>query len=444
MKKDAKVPLSLSSPATGVVEIFFYLPVLLAATIYFLPAGAVWTWIAALPLAYWLAAAIVEAKPGMRRIARFLLAVAIGAVHAALFISVAAGELPVIATPICGILGAIAAARGMSLKLRGWVASFSNAHMLVGIVAYVAAQPLKLFAFKRLADYNGVLLFCGIAAVILFFFIANERHLNNETVDTAKSPATAAFKRQNRLLMIIVVAAITILALFRQIQQAIEDFFRSMVQKLMAWLNKPGGQETIEQPPVNQAPPDLTGGEAPKPPPEWMVVLEQILKIAGIVVVVILVAVGLFFLFRKLYQWIKRLAAKLMERDNALRKGDAGYTDEIENLMSLTNWREQLGDRLQKLIPKRKRGESWDDMKSNAERIRFLYAHLVRSDATKGRRHEPSLTPRETANRMEARERRPSELNRFIEAYEQVRYGEKSVGDDRVSDFKRQLYKDEN
>ncbi|WP_028610705.1 hypothetical protein [Paenibacillus harenae] len=446
MKAAAKHPLSLTPLAQGATELFFFLPVLLTATIYFLPPHAVWAWIATLPLCYWLASAILELRPKLRLFIRLLLAVAIGAVHAILIIFITVGGLPPIAVIICAFFGTITSMRGMSMKLRGWAESFPNSYLLVGIVIYAAAQLLKLFAFQRLADYNGALLLCGIASVILFFFFANERHLNSETVDNAKSQATLAFKRQNRLLMAVIVVIITILALFRQIQQTIEGFFRSIVQKLMAWLNRPGGQETIEEPPVSQAPPDMPGAEAPKPPAEWMVVLEQILKIFGIALVIIVACIALFLLSRKLYQWAKRFMAKLMERGDALRKGDAGFTDEVEQLMTLTSWRKQIGDQLQKLIPKKKYNVTWDDLKSNADRIRFLYSYLIRSDMKRGQSFEAHLTPRETgaimSNRKENGMQR-SGISSFIDAYEQVRYGEKSIEDEQVSAFKVKLYKEE-
>jgi len=222
---------SLKVFGQGLIELLFYLPVLLVAAVYLLPPTVVWGWIVTLSLCYWMGSTLIGIKPQLRRIFRLLLAVAIGATHACITIFIGIGELGIVALIICGLLGTIAAARGMSAMLQGWTETFTNTRMLVGVIIYVVAQLFKMVLVKEFAEYSGVLIVCGIAAVILFFFFANERHLNNETIDTGKSSATLAFKRQNRIMMIIVVALISLIAMFRQIQHAIEHFFHSLMQK---------------------------------------------------------------------------------------------------------------------------------------------------------------------------------------------------------------------
>ena len=113
----------------------------------------------------------------------------------------------------------------------------------------------------------------------------------------------------------------------------------------MSWLSQP---EEV-QPPAEELPdaaePQLPAGEA-KAPSEWMLLLEQILKIIGIVLLIVVVCVLLYFLAKKLLQWGKLIAAKLQERGADHRNGGAGFTDEVESLMSLTSWREQMGNQL--------------------------------------------------------------------------------------------------
>ncbi|WP_424768916.1 DUF4129 domain-containing protein [Paenibacillus sp. sgz302251] len=443
MRPSMKQSHPLAALGQGTIELFFYLPVLLIAAVYLLPVSVIWWWIATLPLCYWLASETVKRLPKLRRIVTFFVAAAIGAVHAYLCINLWGAELQAIAFLVFAFIGGITASRGMSSIQRGWAESFPNSLLLIGVMTYVAAQPLKLFLFKKLVDYNGVLIICGITSMILLFFFANERHVSHETIYSAKTPATLAYKRQNRFLMLIIVSSIVILALFKQIHQAVESFLRSLMEKLMSWLNRPQKEQPNEELPIAQPLPEMIGGEEVKPPADWVLLLEQILKYVGISFIIFGAAILLFILLRKLNMLVKRIAAKLMERGAENRKNEADFTDEEENLMSLSSLRKQMGGRLQNLLPK-KRGQDWHDLNTNAEKIRFLYAWLVHSDRMNASVYQAHLTPQETAERLKEwrDEGQRDGLQHFIKAYEQVRYGEKMIKDEQVAAFKAELYKE--
>ncbi|WP_179090120.1 DUF4129 domain-containing protein [Paenibacillus sp. FSL H8-0548] len=428
----------------GVIELFFFMPILLIAAVYLLPASAVWVWIGTLPFCYLFASLIVKKYATMRYGVKWLIAVGIGALHGGIFISVWANDLIILAFALCSLAAVIVALRGMSARSRGWSVSFSNTHLLIGVLIYVSMQPLKLFLFKELVPYNTVLIVCGVAAIILFFFFANERHLNNETIDSAKTSATLAFKRQNRILIILVVSLISILALFRQIQQMIERFFHSIIDSIMNWLNKPGEQAPAEEPPADAAMPEMPAGEV-KPPSEWMQILEQIFKVVGIVLALAVVVILMYFLLKKLTQWGKRLAAKLRERGENNSDSGAGYSDEIESLMTLTTLRERMGNQLKKLLPKKRSlAQEWSELSTNAEKIRYLYTHFLRTGAEEGYTVKAHMTPRETAEDLEKWKEgklKHEGMQRFIEVYEEVRYGELPPDDRSVDSFKQQMIK---
>lgn len=434
--------LSVKALGQGIIELFFYFPVFLVIAIYLLPESAIWAWIATLPLCYWAASQLIGRWPSLRYGVRLLLALAIGGLDGALVVGALVKEAAIIPLIVCSFAAFLVAWRGMSAQLRDWSDSFPNTLMLSGVMIYVAAQPLKLIVIKKLVDYNGILIVCGIAAVILFFFIANERHLNSETIDTGKTSATLAFKRQNRMLMIIVVAIISILALFRQIQQAIERFFHTIIERIMSWLNRPKEQIITEEPPSNAAMPQMPTEEA-KPPSDLMLLLEQLLKVIGIAIVIAIACILLYFIFKKLYHWAKIIAAKLRERGADSRKGAAGYTDEVESLMTLINLREQMGNQLKKLLPKKRtQAVEWNALASNAEKIRYLYLRVLRSGAEQGYPVNASLTPRETADdlaKWKDGKLKQVGMHPFIDIYEEVRYGDKEPDDQQVDALKRQM-----
>src|SRR4030095_12104319 len=155
-----------------------------------------------------------------------------------------------------------------------------------------------------------------------------------------------------------------------------ERFFHSIIASIMDWLNQPKELTTPEEPPGNAQTPEMPIEEA-KPPSDLMLLLEQILKVIGIAIVIAIACVLLYFVSKKLYQWAKVIAAKLQERGADSRKGAEGYTDEVESLMTLTNLREQMGNQLRKLLPKRRTSaQEWSALTSNSEKIRYLYLRV--------------------------------------------------------------------
>jgi hypothetical protein len=442
MNVPTKRSMAWTSFGQGVIELFFYLPVLLIVGVYLLPAATLWVWIATLPLCYWAASLLLQKFTQLRYGIRLLLALVIGLLHGVIIMSTTGDGLPVLPMAICSLVAAITAIKGMSAQTRSWLVSFSNTQMLIGVALYIGMQPLKLFLLKELVNYNGLLIVCGIASVILLFFFANERHLNSETVDSAKSSATLAFKRQNRILIIIVVILISVLALFRQIQQMVERFFHSVIERMMNWLNRPGKEEITEEPPSNPQAPEMPQGEA-KPPSEWMLILEQIIKIVGIVLLVAAVVVLMYFIIKKAMKWAKLLAAKLQERGADRGNGGDGYTDEIESLMTLSTLRERMGNRLKKLMPrKRSFAQEWNELTTNTEKIRYLYSYVLRTGSEQGYEAKAHMTPRETAAdlaKWNSGKFKHEDMKSFIDVYEETRYGEIPQADNVVESLKQKI-----
>lgn len=430
----------------GLLEVFYFLPVLLAAAVYLLPASQVWPWIATLPLCYGAAALIIGKLTQRRLIGRYALSLGIGAVHALLHYGMWASDQKLYSLIVTFGVGAFAAYRGALMVVHGWTVTFPNLAFLAGIASYAAFQPLKLFMLQKAAAYNTLLVACGIAAVVLFFFLTNERHLESETVDTAATPATAAFKRQNRILVLILTAVMLVLALFRHIQRAVEGWFRAMLARLSDWLNRPQKEPSVQEQPPEQAPPAMPGSVETGPPPEWMTVLEQVLKIAAIVVLIAGAAFLLAILLRKLYGAAKKLMARLLEREAERKENDAGYTDEVEHFMSLTKLGKQIGGQLRSLLPKKTgREKGWEDLATDADKIRFIYAGLLKKEAERGQGGAAHHTPREMGQRFAdagSGKGDKQTIDAFIGVYERVRYGEKQPGSGQAEQFKRKLLED--
>jgi len=438
--------LALKSLAGGFVHLLFYLPLALTAAIYGLPEDAIWPWLLTLPLLYGFGAVLPAVWPRLWRVARLLAAAVASFAH--LFLAAGAVSNQLIEGAVyfvCLMIGTAAALKGMQMAMKGWESALSTGDMLAGVILYIAVHPLKLLAFDRLIDNNSLLIGCGIAVLVMYIFIINERLLSKETADSVKSATIAVFKRQNRLLLLLMVSMIVIIASFRQLQRAVEDGFQKLIAWLNEWLARQPEQAPpppSEQPPSDAGMPMLPPAE-PKEPALWMVIMELVLKIIGYSLLFILLVLAVYVVGKKLIGLIGKLAAKLLERGAALRGGEEQYTDEVENLMSLNKFKSGVRGKLRSMMPhKRNLSPQWEDLTSNKERIRFLYAAVLERESKQGYMIREHLTPRETVTELESGKfvRRPAAaLAPLADAYEEARYGEREPNDRKVAELKGEL-----
>jgi hypothetical protein len=429
----------LQALAKGTAELFFYLPLLLLIAVSLLPEWNVWVWLLTLPLCYTGAAAIIGKMPRSRLIVRFGCSLAIGLLHA-LAMSAWFGGALAIPLLVGAVTGTLVAYRGMAMSLQGWLLSFSNTKLLIGLMLYLLIQPLILLWLDNLALFKGMLVLCGILSIILFAFIANERHLHSETADSVSAAAAQAFKRQNRFLMGILVVLLVLLGMFRSIQRAIEQWLHALIAQIMSWFDRPEQPPAEEAPPPSQPPMDWNMGEPVKEPAAWMVLLEQLLKIAVSIVLIAGAAVLLFYAGRKLYQLAKKFADKLLQRRADSQVSDEEYVDEVESLMNWSKWKKQMRTRLRRLGPGSGEAElRWEQLTSNADKIRFLYTKQLEVWSRKGNAEEPHLTPRELISARTgqlADDNMKREYDDFAAAYEAARYGDKQPLDSQVTTSK--------
>lgn len=443
MRTTGSLQAFLSGLGKGAIELVFFLPILLAAAVYLLPgvpASAGW-WAGSLLLCYAAPILLIGERTSLRRIVITIMSGSLGFLHAACFLIAWAGEVQPVPLLGCGLIAAVFAAKGAAAHLKGWTSSFPAAHMAVGIGSYIVVQLLKL-AWDGLAVFGGIYIIGGIISIILVFLIANERLLNHETVDSKHSPSSAASKRKNRLMIAVLIVVMTLIGLFKQIQDAVGQFFRSILGWLIEWLNRPRQQKPVEDP-IPDSNPNLFLPMEAKDPSAFMQLLELIIKVLMITVSAAVVAILFYFLIKKMSARIKAFISRLMARNEKSRHEDGSFTDEVESLMTLTKLRHRMGGRLSDWLRRKKTADAeWKQLSSNGERLRYLYAQLLRSVADRGYKASSHLTPRETADDIASWNlsgQQPEELHAFVKAYEQVRYGEMQPDSAEVERLKRQL-----
>lgn len=420
----------------GFAELLFFVPAPLLAAVYLLNGSAA-AWTFTLPVCY--AAGVAAGKAGRprRMLTKGLWALAVGILHLSIVLLFAdvpsATSLPLLVFSAAAALQGVRAAVSAS-----WTVSFPGSAMLIGVLLHLAGQ-LAMLPLDQWARYGTLTAICGIAAVILYLFISNDRLLSGETGGQGKAGAAmAAFKRQNRMLTAIFAAVIAVAGLFRLWQQLFEQAGKGILNAILRWLSRPAEEQPQETPALPEAP-QLPEAEPASEPAAWLLLLEQVAKVIGIVIAIVLAVLLLVYIGRRLYRLAAAWIGSLMRRSDEMRTQEAGYVDEVEQLMTLTKWREQWKNRLGSLRPDNSR-VTWDKM-SGAIRIRELYKSMLLRSVGKGYAFKSYLTPQETAEDLHrwnpsAHQAGEAEL---IKMYDEVRYGGAEPSPEAADRLKKQM-----
>jgi len=427
----------------AIVHLLFYLPLLLTVAIYGFVDYTSWIWLIILPLLYALGSFIIHNRPRIRLFTRITAAIMLSFLPLLLL----TGGMPskasqISALLVCFAIGIAVVMKGMQSVSKGWDKACSPVDMIVGIILYIFIQPLKVTLLQELTAYNTALLLGGVASLLIYLFLVNERMITKETEELPQSSLFIRFKRQNRLLLLLISALIVIIAMFRELQKVVENTIGKLLASIIAWFNRPREEnEPVEAPPMEPQAPMLPEAEL-KDPALWLQILERILIIAVNVMLAAALLVVIYFVGKKLFERLGNLVSKLLARGEGMRESENLYIDEVENLMTLNKFRARVNNKLQGLLPsKRSREIQWSDLQTNGERIRFLYSTVLKKHMKQGYSMQASLTPRETAVDLTNKQLEKAELEELIDAYEVTRYGDRIPNDDTVTKLKNKLYK---
>ncbi|RJX37703.1 DUF4129 domain-containing protein [Paenibacillus pinisoli] len=438
MKNNARIPL-WRALATGYIELLFYLPILLTLTILLLPAPTMNWWLATLPLAYCVPLAVLSVHTRIRLITRLCLILAAGAAHAAFVALLTGTGLSPIPLVVMSLFGTLFANRGFQQLNLGWSASFHTIHMVVGLAAYIATQILKMVLIQPLSAYTVILNTGILVSIFLLLILMNERHVTNEVVDHRSSQALSATRRQNRIWIVSLMALLGLVMAIAQLRHTIEDWIRSIFRAIFAHFGS--GEPMTEEPELPTLPRLILPRLNQKSYRFWDY-LEVILYVGFAILMIVVTVYVIKLVYKKFGHAIKAMMDKLLGRRVALAEPDTGFTDEIESLMSFSDLRNRMKNRLRSLFGSGGgKGDEWDSLSTNRDRVRYLYRSWIADAKKRGYEHKPHLTPRETAADQGSLEQ-PSDrewVHPFIDQYEAVRYGDKEPQDDLVQQFRAKL-----
>lgn len=353
------------------------------------------------------------------------------------------------------LIGVFLFYRGHLFWSRPWSDLFPLTLYWVSLFVYFLSS-LIFSRLEVLAPLIPLLTAAGFISVILTLWMTNSLSLQNVNLSGKKvTEVSKTIKRHNHIAVILITFVIFFIAFFNTIKDlfvqwilAVMHFIISGIVYLMSLFagddEKPLPVE--ENPDMPEMSP-LPEGE----PARWAQIMEIIMfGLLGIFVLVLL-----FFGIKALSKVIRKALHKLMaflKTKGAFRTETTGYVDEKTKTVTLKGLGSMYKDRLQHWLSERLRKEpKWKDLKNNRDRVRYVYRHWLIHRIASGYAYKDTLTPKETSMdlvkwRDKGAEHRGNDLNEdhsdLTDAYNEARYGNKDIHDDKVLRIQNNLSKE--
>ncbi|WP_020616253.1 DUF4129 domain-containing protein [Paenibacillus daejeonensis] len=418
----------------GVIETLLFYPLLLLLAEYLLPQPTVWLWSAVLPLLYGAghgACLLLKLDKVYKRLAFVLIA---GAGWGLLWF----GGSWQTAFPV--LWSMVALFQGTRAADREWDARFPMSAMFTGVGLYFALSIATVYR-AELAQYGWLIAILGLLALAVTLYRFNADAIRQQTLSgSRKAEVASSVSWLNRLLVFGLLIAAVGITMLRSIQQAF-GWLREQIMALLQLLPSGPDEAPPEQPAMPDMPQPPMMGEEPTEPSAFMKWLEQAAMIAMYVLIALVLLYACYAIGKRLPGWLRRLYKVLtawINRDD--RQGeDLGYVDHVESLIKTRDRGPGLRDRWKDRFAEwNRRKPRWSDEMTNEERVRYLYRRWLQAARKEGYELKSYLTPLETVADIERwRHRSSTEDLPVTQLYELVRFGDKPVQDDQVTELKR-------
>ena len=428
----------------GVLEITLFFPIFLSVGIMIVPTQRIWMWLVSLPLYYLVGILIRSVGKRKRRIMQSLLVMILVMLLITPFIAPHVLWQQAIYFCILFIAGWLMLCRGLALADNEWRTIFGTGPIYIGLIIHGVA----LFLFWRiplLESYVPILVYSNIAAFIIALIRLNRLHLQDAVLSTDKKPVVPlGVLKFNSLLLGGVILFMMVLASWKQFIDAIRWIVGSifvMIFRAMNWLMNLLIFETPGEQPMEEQAPDFIpplNSEEYQANPFW----EMVIQIVGYMILIGIVIALLYLIFRVVYKigrWLWEYFLNIIQtKSDALQEGT--YVDEKEMLLDWEKTRKKYAQKLKDWLTKREACEkNWEELQSNAERIRYLYRKWIRQCISKGYAYKNHLTPTQIQQDIQSWSGEgDAKKEELIKTYQDTRYGKRNVEDDTVKRFSQQ------
>ncbi|ULO05068.1 hypothetical protein H1230_18295 [Paenibacillus sp. 19GGS1-52] len=421
------------------IELLLYMPFLVLFRVYLLPEQAGLPWLYVLPLLS-LVGVFLRYYCNLKW-KQLVVALGLGLVLGALASGISIAGIPlIVAGFICTYQGMTADSRPDRFKIY-WA----------GVVVYFIAT----IVFHRIPDLQAsstLLNWSGSLCLVLALFMSNSNYLRYSSFSGESTRLPKGLLRHNRLFVICVVIAAVVLA--AGAGKFMGLLLWNTARMILGWISSLfAGSET---PPPEQNAPAPIAPELPLVAANEPGLLAAILNISFYILGILIFGALAYFALRYLYRntsgiWrraIDRLLSMLRKERNPT-VNDA-FLDEEKNIFTWEKTVQGLKDYWSTKLNLGGRQDRWEQMKSNRERVRWLYRHWLGSKSESGYEVKRYLTPMETRtdilewsdlkNRTHKGEKDSvTTQDNLLKLYEKVRYGEEEPSEADVTALKKEL-----
>ncbi|NKI22952.1 DUF4129 domain-containing protein [Paenibacillus dendritiformis] len=188
------------------------------------------------------------------------------------------------------------------------------------------------------------------------------------------------------------------------------DTLMEWTRMLLGWIFSGSEQIAVDEPPPPQAAPQmpLFGADANAEPSLFWKLLERVITVVFWVALAVGALAGMWFLLLFLMKKLFPRAWDALLRFLRKREAEPEAADYVDEQSSTFEW-EKLRRRVMKpwaQTERRWRRERYDDLKTNRERVRFLYRERLRQASGQGYEPDPGRTPKETMEHLRQWEER--------------------------------------
>lgn len=327
-------------------------------------------------------------------------------------------------------LGGLLFFRGGYLVVLGWGEPVSPNLYWISLFLYFISSIF--FRFYDLTEtlvplINGF----GAATLIIVLFSINWYLLSEASLLTSKEkfrPATSLILSNIKLISMVSIFILLVgfSGFFSKIWAWIWDRIRITGQSQQGGSGL--GNDSISNEP-------LAGRSGSNEPALWLQIMDIILQVIGIILLIFVAGAFIYYLVRQILVFSIKIWRRLKKRifgGGEFSEEESAYAY-LEEQKSLWNWK-QVTAWSNRLSRTWNRPQRWRDLKSNQERIRYLFRIWLDQLMKDGKFYRKQDTPAEFVQNNHLEEKRE-----FVNLYYRVRYGNYDPTDEEVSLWKNEL-----
>ena len=327
---------------------------------------------------------------------------------------------------------------------------FFTSFILLGFIFYPTVTWI-LQKSPRFQSLLPALAITGTIGILLSLILVNRQQVRDAgTILERKIHLPRSLLKNNSLYVTIFVAAVLIGTAWESFGRFIQFLFSLVgrtIQAVISFINGLIPTSTEESPVPEAAEQGMEMMPEGDPTPKWLDILQNIILVIAVTVAVLLILWGIYKLIKKIIPLVKPFFQKILSWLQQFFLGykpiagaDLGFVDEVESLLnqnesSFAAARKWLSGRID-IEP------GFSSMKTEKEKIRWLYRSRIRREIRKGFDYQPGETPLETLRRLQdfkaSHKVIQSELSASI--YSKARYSDEPLSPENVQDMKKSLH----